>query len=74
MADLTTQPVLPSMEAEYQAALGIYIAETQDLLDQMQTEQADIDRLKHNSRLRDIEFESLKRQTQEILTRLETMI
>ena len=74
MADLTTQPVLPRTEAEYQAIRGVYITETQHLLDQMRTEQADIDRLKHNSRLRDVEIESLKRQTQEILTRLEAMI
>jgi len=40
----------------------------------MQEEQKGINRLKYNSRSRDVEIESLKRQTQHILTRLETMI
>ncbi len=35
MTDLPTQPSLPHSDADYQAALAVYIAETQKLLDQM---------------------------------------
>ena len=74
MADLITQASKPMTDAEYQCALVLCIADTQHLIDGMQLEQTEIERLKQKSILRDSEISTLKMQTQEILSRLEMMI
>lgn len=74
MADMSSSQSTPHTEAEYRAALSVYIAETQNLLEEMQAEQMEIDRLKEEGRALHSEIESLGSQTRAILSQVEAMI
>ena len=74
MADISSLSSAPHTDAEYQAAISVYITDTQHLLDQMQAEQVEIDRLKESGVRVRAEIELLGSQTREILARLEAVV
>jgi len=61
-------------DAEYQAELSFYVTETQRLIDLMQVEQLEVDRLKENGRAVRAEIDVLRAQTLDILARLEAAV
>jgi cytochrome c556 len=60
--------------ADIEAAIAVYLTETQRLLDQMQTDQAGMDRLKAESQTLQADIQTLKAETRAILTQLEAAV
>ncbi len=74
MTDFSTMPTASQTDAEYQAALSACVNEIQSLLNEMKTDQIEIDRLKHSSEITWAEIDLLRNQTREILQRVEAVV
>lgn len=70
---LSSQPILEA-PADIGAAIAVYLAETQRLLDQMQADQTDMDRLKEENSILQAEIQTIKSETQAILAQLEAAV
>lgn len=70
---LSAQEILQT-PSDIEAAITVYLTETQRLLDQMQADQSGSDRLKEESSTLRADIQALKTETQAILARLEAMV
>ena len=60
--------------ADIEAAIAVHLTETQHVLDQMQIDQRDIERLKQESTTLQADTQTLKAETRAILAQLEAAI
>ena len=67
MADVTSMQTTPQTDAEYEAAIEQMLSEMKHLRTMMDSDQAEIDRLK-------VETQALKAETRAMLTTLKGMV
>ena len=70
---VSSQPTLETITDD-ETAVDFYIAETQRLLDQMNSDQADIDRLKEDTNTIKAETQVLKIQIRAMLAKLKAVV